>query len=182
MGKLFGEEWRALTPDEKKEYDVLAKDDKERYDTEFTQVRRTDHSHRLKRHLLFVCGIPVNYRRRGWRHRFARGRALACNFDWCACACAVCCVPCACEVEDGQAKRVRGDAEAEGGGEHGQAQAVQGDGGELCCIHSDKVVVLLHWTHDARPCVKTTTNIRVNAAVNDCLLYRPLDLRPALAR
>jgi len=90
MGKLFGEEWRALTPDEKKEYDVLAKDDKERYDTEFTQVRRTDHSHRLKRHLLFVCGIPVNYRRRGWRHLFARGRALACNLDWCACACAVC--------------------------------------------------------------------------------------------
>ena len=35
-----------MKPEKKKEYDVLAKDDKERYDTEFTQVRRTDHSHR----------------------------------------------------------------------------------------------------------------------------------------
>ena len=34
------------------------------------------------------------------------------------------------------------------------------------------VLVLPHQTHDARPCGKTTTactNIRVNAAVNDCL-------------
>ena len=92
-------------------------------------------------------------------------------------------VPRSCAVGERKSGGGRGDAEAEEGGEHEQESDEQGDDGKPCCTHSDiSSRSAVHWTHDARPCVKTTTNIKVNAAVNDCLLYRPLDLRPALAR
>ena len=42
MGKLFGEKWRALTPEQKKEYDELALKDQERYQKELAQVQRAD--------------------------------------------------------------------------------------------------------------------------------------------
>ena len=42
MGKLEGEQWRALTPEQTKEYDELALKDQERYQKELAQVQRAD--------------------------------------------------------------------------------------------------------------------------------------------
>lgn len=39
IGKLAGQEWKALTDDEKKEYDKYIEEDRERYEKEMEQLR-----------------------------------------------------------------------------------------------------------------------------------------------
>ena len=39
MGKLIGEKWRGLSSDDKKEFEVMADEDKERYNKEMTKYK-----------------------------------------------------------------------------------------------------------------------------------------------